>query len=97
MDPRRITTIGDAAHPMIPDMAQGKQTFVDAQVIREVFTSPQNVEDALKKYEKARREVASSVVKISQKGLFLGPYNVDPIAIRYENEIEPLTKFAQKN
>ena len=83
---------------MIPDMAQGaSQTFVDAQVIRDVFTSPKNVEDALKKYEKARREVASSVVKISQKGLFLGPYNVDPIAIRYENEIEPLTKFAQKN
>ena len=94
----RITIIGDAAHPMIPDMAQGaSQTFVDAQVIRDVFTSPQNVEEALKKYEKARWEVASSVVKISQKGLFLGPYNVDPIAIRYENEIEPLTQFTQQN
>ena len=29
--------------------------------------------------------------KISQ-GLFLGPNDVDPLAIRYQNEIEPLTE-----
>ena len=36
--------------------------------------------------------VANAVVKISQKGLFLGPNDVDPLAIRYQNEIEPLTE-----
>ena len=88
----RITLIGDAAHPMMPDMAQGaSQTFVDALVIRDVFARTQNVEEALHEYEMRRREVASAVVKISQKGLFLGPYNVDPLAIRYQQEVEPLT------
>ena len=88
----RITLIGDAAHPMMPDMAQGaSQTFVDALVIRDVFARTQNVEEALHEYEMKRREVASAVVKISQKGLFLGPYNVDPLAIRYQQEVEPLT------
>lgn len=91
----RITLIGDAAHPMIPDMAQGaSQTFVDAQVLQDVFAGKPVAEEALQKYEKQRREVASSVVKVSQKGLFLGPYNVDPIAIRYQNEIETLTALS---
>ena len=87
----RITLIGDAAHPMIPDMAQGaSQTFVDAHVIKNVFARKQGVKEALHEYETQRREIASAVVKISQKGLFLGPYDVDPIAVRYENEIESL-------
>lgn len=87
----RITLIGDAAHPMMPDMAQGaSQTFVDALALRDVFARNRNVDDALQEYEAARRPTATAVVKCSQKGLFLGRNKVDPIAIRYQNEIEPL-------
>ena len=87
----RVTLIGDAAHPMMPDMAQGaSQTFVDALVLRDEFAKTQNVDQALREYEAVRLPVANAVVKCSQKGLFLGRHNVDPIAIRYENEIEPL-------
>ena len=88
----RITLIGDAAHPMMPDMAQGaSQTFVDALAIRDAFAKTRNVDEALNEYETKRREIAGAVVKISQRGLFLGRYNVDPLAIRYQNEVEPLT------
>ena len=88
----RITLIGDAAHPMMPDMAQGaSQTFVDALALRNAFAETPNVDDALRVFEEARRPVANAVVKCSQKGLFLGRNNADPIAIRYENEIEPIS------
>lgn len=89
----RITLIGDAAHPMMPDMAQGaSQTFVDALSLRDAFAKTLDVDQALHEFETNRRQVANEVVKISQKGLFLGRYNVDPLAIRYQNEIEPLTE-----
>ncbi|MFT5509324.1 MAG: FAD-dependent urate hydroxylase [Hyphomicrobiaceae bacterium] len=87
----RITLIGDAAHPMMPDMAQGaSQTFVDALALRDAFANNQDVDQALRDYETNRRPVANAVVKCSQKGLFLGRNKVDPIAIRYQNEIEPV-------
>ena len=89
----RIVLMGDAAHPMMPDMAQGaSQTLVDAFAIREAFAKANNVDQALMDFETNRRDVANAVVKISQKGLFLGPNDVDPLAIRYQNEIEPLTE-----
>lgn len=88
----RIVLIGDAAHPMMPDMAQGaSQTFVDALAMRDALAETRDVEKALNAFETNRRDVAEAVVKISQKGLFLGPYDVKPLAIRYQNEIEPLT------
>jgi 2-polyprenyl-6-methoxyphenol hydroxylase-like FAD-dependent oxidoreductase len=87
----RITLIGDAAHPMMPDMAQGaSQTFVDALALRDAFAKTQNIDQALQDYESGRRGVATAVVKCSQKGLFLGRNNVDPLAIRYQNEIETI-------
>ncbi|MFT5113575.1 MAG: FAD-dependent urate hydroxylase [Parasphingorhabdus sp.] len=87
----RITLIGDAAHPMMPDMAQGaSQTFVDALALRDAFATTQNVDQALSAYEAKRRPVATAIVKCSQKGLFLGRNNVDPIALRYQNEIESI-------
>ena len=61
--------MGDAAHPMMPDMAQGaSQTFVDAFAIREAFAKADNVDQALMDFETNRRDVANAVVKISQKG-----------------------------
>ncbi|MFO1173394.1 MAG: NAD(P)/FAD-dependent oxidoreductase [Hyphomicrobiaceae bacterium] len=88
----RITLLGDAAHPMMPDMAQGaSQTFVDALALKNAFAENTNVDEALRLFEEVRRPVANAVVKCSQKGLFLGRNNVEPIAIRYEKEIEPIS------
>ena len=87
----RIVLIGDAAPNDAGHGARSSQTFVDALAIRDAFAETDSAEEALFAFETSRHEVAKAVVKISQKGLFLGPYNVDPLAIRYQNEIEPLT------
>lgn len=88
----RITLIGDAAHPMMPDMAQGaSQTLVDALALKNAFAEHPDPDDALRIFEEIRRPIANAVVKCSQKGLFLGRNNVEPIAIRYEKEIEPIS------
>ncbi|MEP9355818.1 FAD-dependent monooxygenase [Xanthobacter sp. KR7-65] len=85
----RITLLGDAAHPMMPDMAQGaSQTFIDALALRNAFARSSDVDEALAAYEAERRPAANYVVKCSQKGSFLGRHNVSPVAIRYEEEIE---------
>ncbi|MDA9513097.1 hypothetical protein XI04_08515 [Bradyrhizobium sp. CCBAU 11430] len=88
----RVTLIGDAAHPMMPDLAQGaSQTFIDALALREAFAKTNNADEALHAYESQRRPVAYHVVKCSQKGGFLGKNKVDPVAVRYEREVEAST------
>ncbi len=85
----RVTLIGDAAHPMVPDMAQGaSQTFIDAHCLYDVFSRTQDVDRALQEYEHLRKAKAEYVVKRSQQGSFLGRNSVDPISVRYEKEIE---------
>lgn len=85
----RVTLLGDAAHPMMPDLAQGaSQTLIDSLVLRDVFAKCDDVEHALAAYEAIRRPVAHHVVKCSQKGTFMGRNKVGPVAERYENEIE---------
>ena len=85
----RITLLGDAAHPMMPDLAQGaSQTFIDALVLRDVFARTQDIDQAFHEYEHQRRRAAYYVVRCSQKGSYLGRGGVDPIAVRYEQEIE---------
>lgn len=85
----RVTLLGDAAHPMMPDLAQGaSQTLIDALALRDVFAKTQDVDLALAEYENLRRPAASYIVECSQQGSFLGRNNADPIAIRYEREVE---------
>lgn len=87
----RVTLIGDAAHAMMPDMAQGaSQTFIDALALKDAFAKTRNIDEALRAYEERRRPAANAVVKISQMGGFLPGNDVDPIAVRYQNEIEPI-------
>jgi 2-polyprenyl-6-methoxyphenol hydroxylase-like FAD-dependent oxidoreductase len=85
----RVTLLGDAAHPMMPDLAQGaSQTVIDALALRDAFAKTSDVDQALQDYEAIRRPAAAYIVKRSQMGSFLGRHNADPIAIRYENEVE---------
>ena len=85
----RIVLLGDAAHAMMPDMAQGaSQTFVDSQVLSEVLSGNSDVEAALGEYERLRKPVAYHVVERSRRGSYRGSHVVDPIAVRYEKEVE---------
>ena len=85
----RFTLLGDAAHPMMPDLAQGaSQTLIDALVLKAAFAETDDIDEALHAYETVRRPAADHVVKCSQKGSFLGRNNVAPVAFRYEDEIE---------
>jgi len=85
----RIALLGDSCHAMMPDLAQGaSQTFIDAQVLSEVLRGNRDVAGALKEYERLRMPVAYHVVDRSRRGSFHGTGAVDPIAVRYEKEIE---------
>ena len=58
----RVAIIGDAAHPMLPFMAQGAAMAVeDAWVVTERLTRFQTVNEALKSYQNIRFERASGV------------------------------------
>ncbi len=60
----RITLLGDAAHPMYPRGGNGaSQAIVDASVIRDMLQQYNDVELALKEYEKIRIPVTSQVVR----------------------------------
>lgn len=89
---RRVTLLGDAAHPMMPDLAQGaSQTLIDSLALRDAFAKTKDIDQALFEYESIRRPAAYYIVSRSQKGSFLGRGNADPIAIRYEREVEVQT------
>ena len=64
----RITLLGDAAHPMTPDLGQGAgQAIEDAVVLAEVLADADDMEAGLKAYEQARLERANWFVERSRK------------------------------
>jgi salicylate hydroxylase len=64
----RVALLGDAAHPMLPFLAQGAaQAIEDAAVLAESFTPGQDVAPALAGYATARRARASHVQRESQR------------------------------
>jgi 2-polyprenyl-6-methoxyphenol hydroxylase-like FAD-dependent oxidoreductase len=64
----RVTLAGDAAHPMVPNLGQGAaQALEDAVALAGAFRAGSDVEDALWRYETARRKRANRVVKQSRQ------------------------------
>ncbi len=52
-----VTLLGDAAHPMLPYLAQGAAMAIEDAVVlgRELATSPDDLESAMRRYERQRR------------------------------------------
>ena len=64
----RVTLLGDAAHPMTPNMGQGAcQAIEDAVVLATCLTTQHSVASALRAYEKHRLKRANSVVQQSAR------------------------------
>ncbi|MGI9050342.1 MAG: FAD-dependent monooxygenase [Rubrobacteraceae bacterium] len=63
----RVTLLGDAAHPMTPNLAQGAcQAIEDAVVLAKCLNGAGSMEDALKLYEKRRVGRAAMFVRRSR-------------------------------
>jgi 2-polyprenyl-6-methoxyphenol hydroxylase-like FAD-dependent oxidoreductase len=64
----RVALVGDAAHATTPNLGQGAcQAIEDAYVIAETLSNYQDVEQALKVYQKLRKKPATKIVNLSWK------------------------------
>ena len=91
----RVTLVGDAAHPMLPGMAQGaNQALEDVRALKIALTSHDDLERALQAYERERIPLVGRVVRQSrslfdfdeQHGLVTGHQN--PLLTRYDRIVE---------
>ena len=64
----RVTLLGDAAHPMLPFMAQGSaMALEDAAVLARALAGCDSAEQGLNIYERARRDRTAWIVQQSRK------------------------------
>ena len=64
----RVTLLGDAAHPMLPFMAQGSAMAIeDAVVLGHALSTCESTQQGLTAYENARRARTTWIVKQSRK------------------------------
>lgn len=83
----RVVLLGDAAHPMTPNLGQGGcQAIEDAVVLAEVLTSCASVGDALRRYERLRVRRANDIVAKSHSAGRVAQWE-NPLAIRLRNAL----------
>jgi len=64
---RRVTLLGDAAHPMVPRGSNGAgQAILDARALADSLAATDNPVAALKEYEDRRLEPTANVVRMSR-------------------------------
>jgi salicylate hydroxylase len=92
----RVTMLGDAAHPMTPFLGQGAcMALEDALLLGRAFAAASTVDEALSRYETARKTRGTNVQLWSrEEGMALqdparprrtaldrGLYDYDPLAV----------------
>ena len=77
-----MTLLGDAAHPMTPDMGQGAcQAIEDAVVLADCLTRWSEVAEALRAYESLRIPRTRRVVRESRQAGTIAQWS-NPLACR---------------
>ncbi|MBZ4015256.1 flavin-dependent oxidoreductase [Streptomyces purpurogeneiscleroticus] len=77
----RVTLLGDAAHPMYPVGANGaSQAVVDARVLAHELARAAGVPDGLARYEDARRDATTAVVRANREMHRAGGRTPDELA-----------------
>jgi len=75
---RRVTLLGDAAHPMYPIGSNGaSQAILDARELADQLTAHDTIEDALGRYDAIRRPATAAIVAANRRQ---GPDEVMQIA-----------------
>lgn len=75
---RRVTLLGDAAHPMYPIGSNGaSQAILDARELAEQLTAHDTIEEALVHYDAIRRPATAAIVEANRRQ---GPDEVMQIA-----------------
>ncbi len=83
----RVTLLGDAAHPMTPDLSQGAaQALEDAVVLAASLRDVEEVPAALRAYEEARRKRTATIVKRSRAAGRLAQ-SANPIVARLRSAL----------
>jgi 2-polyprenyl-6-methoxyphenol hydroxylase-like FAD-dependent oxidoreductase len=84
----RVTLLGDAAHPMLPNLGQGgAQAMEDAIILaRYLKRFPQDVEQALSHYEQARIPRVTKVIQGSRMMARMMQLE-NPVAIKARNQL----------
>lgn len=78
----RVTLLGDAAHPMTPELGQGAcQAIVDAWTLAEELSRAEDPASAFRAYERRRRGRAA-MVQIAARGMAVGGNVESPLAQR---------------
>jgi 2-polyprenyl-6-methoxyphenol hydroxylase-like FAD-dependent oxidoreductase len=78
----RVTLLGDAAHPMTPNLGQGAgQALEDAVVLARSLADAGDVEPALRRYEAVRAPRANAFVVRSRRVGQIGQWE-HPVAVR---------------
>ena len=64
----RVTLLGDAAHPMLPDAGQGAcQAIEDAVVLADRLSRAASIESGFREYERARVKRTTPIVRRSRQ------------------------------
>ena len=84
----RVTLLGDAAHPMLPNLGQGgAQAMEDAYILSRCLKQfPQDLEQALSHYEQARSPRVTKVVQGSRMMARMMQLE-NPVAIKLRNQL----------
>ena len=79
----RATLLGDAAHPMTPDMGQGAcQAIEDAVILADCLRANPDIPQALRDYEARRIPRTSRVVRESRRAGWIAQWS-NPLACRF--------------